>query len=263
MSKIIFLLLFGISVNAQIVSDSIKIVATDSARFTKPSFINDSISPYKFNYKQLIIPAALISYGLIGMESDWLKGFNSDIREEVTEDIDEKISIDDFSQYAPAASVYALNAFGLKGKNNLRDRSMILASSYLMVSATTLGLKSLTHIERPDGTSNNSFPSGHTATAFAGAEFLWQEYKDQSVWYGIAGYAVASGTRIFRMVNNRHWLTDVAAGAGIGILTTKLAYWMYPYVKDKLFSSENKKVSSVISPFYNGKQIGCGIVVGF
>ncbi|GEP50801.1 phospholipid phosphatase [Flavobacterium noncentrifugens] len=266
MPKIIFFLLFGFAMNAQI-ADSLKtanpIAKTDSIHFLKPTFATDSVAPCKFKYKQLIIPAALIGYGVIGMESDWLKGFNSQIREEVTEDIDEKISIDDFSQYAPMASVYALNAFGVQGKHNLRDRSMIMASSYLMMSATVFGLKSLTHIERPDGTSKNSFPSGHTATAFAGAEFLWQEYKDQSIWYGIAGYAVASGTGIFRMVNNRHWLTDVAAGAGIGILSTKLAYWMYPYVKDKLFPSENKKVSSMIAPFYNGKQMGCGVVVGF
>jgi len=267
MSKIIFFLLFGFALHAQTVVDTVKttdpITQTDSVHFVKPSFVTDSILPYKFKYKQLIIPAALIGYGLVGMESDWLKGFNSEIREEMTEDIDQKISIDDFSQYAPAASVFALNAFGVKGKNSLRDQSLIMASSYLMIAGTTLGLKSLTHIERPDGTSYNSFPSGHTATAFAGAEFLWQEYKDQSIWYGIAGYAVASGTGIFRMVNNRHWLTDVAAGAGIGILSTKLAYWMYPYIKDKLFPSQSKKVSSMVSPFYNGKQIGCGIVVGF
>lgn len=85
-----------------------------------------------------------------------------------------------------------LNAFGVQGKNNLRERSLILATSYLIMSGTIFGLKSWTKIERPDGTSKNSFPSGHTATAFAGAEFLWQEYKDKSIWYGITGYAVAT-----------------------------------------------------------------------
>lgn len=226
--------------------------------------IDSTSNHLKFNYKQLIIPGILLGYGIIGIESDQLLSFNSQIKAEVTEDIDEKITIDDFSQYAPAASVYALNAFGVKGKNTMRDCSVIFATSYVIMASTVLGLKSIVHEERPDGSSNNSFPSGHTATAFAGAEFLWQEYKDKSIWYGIAGYAVATGTGLFRIYNNRHWLTDVAAGAGIGILSTKIAYWMNPYITKKLFksSSENKS-TSMIMPFYNGQQYGLGFVKVF
>jgi len=215
--------------------------------------VQDTVPNLKFNYKQLIIPGVLLGYGFIGLESDQLKSYNSEIKEEVNEDIDHKVSIDDFSQWAPAASVYALNAFGVKGKNNLKDRSIILASSYLMMSASVFALKNITKVERPDGSSNNSFPSGHTATAFAGAEFMYQEYKDQSIWYGIAGYAVATGTGLFRMYNDRHWLTDVVAGAGIGILSTKAAYWIYPYLQNKVFKSpKENKTTSMIMPFYNG-----------
>nr|WP_315200289.1 phosphatase PAP2 family protein [uncultured Flavobacterium sp.] len=227
--------------------------------------VKDTVQNLKFNYKQLIIPSVLIGYGFIGLNSDQLKDFNSEVQDEVTENIDKKITIDDFMQYAPAASVYALNACGVEGKNNLKDRSIILASSYLMMSVAVLSLKNSTNIERPDGSSNNSFPSGHTATAFAGAEFLWQEYKDKSIWYGVSGYIVATATGVFRVVNNRHWVTDVAAGAGIGILSTKVAYWIYPYVNRKLFSTKakEKKVSSMIMPYYNGKQMGCGLVMQF
>lgn len=241
------------------------------ALFSANAQQNDSITKIdstshqlKFNYKQLIIPGVLIGYGVIGLESDQLLSFNSQIKKEVTEDIDNKITIDDFSQYAPAASVYALNAFGVKGKNNMRDRSVIFVTSYAIMATTVLGLKSLVHEERPDGSSNNSFPSGHTATAFAGAEFLWQEYKDKSIWYGIAGYAVATGTGLFRIYNNRHWLTDVAAGAGIGILSTKIAYWMNPYITKKLFKSTSEvKSTSMIAPFYNGQQYGLSFVKVF
>ncbi|REH00780.1 phosphatase PAP2 family protein [Flavobacterium aquicola] len=227
--------------------------------------VKDTVQNLKFNYKQLIIPTVLIGYGVIGLNSDQLKGYNLEVQDEVTENIDQKFSIDDIMQYAPAASVYALNACGVAGKNNLKDRSIILASSYLMMSVAVLSLKNITHVERPDGSSNNSFPSGHTATAFAGAEFLWQEYKDKSIWYGVSGYIVASATGAFRIVNNRHWLTDVAAGAGIGILSTKVAYWIYPYVNRKLFSTKTKenKVSSMVLPYYNGKQMGCGLVMQF
>lgn len=217
----------------------------------------------KFHYKQLIIPAVLIGYGVIGIKSDQLGGYNNEIREEVTENIDRKFTIDDFTQYAPAISVYALNASGVHGKNNFKDRTVIFATSYIIMTTTVLGLKSLTRVERPDGTSKNSFPSGHTATAFAGAEFLWQEYKDRSIWYGISGYVVASGTGAFRMVNNRHWLTDVVAGAGIGIMSTKIAYWVNPYINRKIFSGRVKHTTTLLLPFYDGKKSGCSLVMNF
>lgn len=248
MSKIIMLLFLSMAtMNGQSVQkDS---VYKDSKSLTSP-----------FKYKQLILPTLLISYGFIGIESDQLKGFNLDLQEEVQEHIDEKISIDDFSQYAPAAAVYALNAAGVRGKNNFKNRSVLLVSSYVIMAGTVMSLKRLTKVERPDGSSNNSFPSGHTATAFAGAEFLWQEYKDKSIWYGITGYVVATGTGIFRIVNNRHWLTDVAAGAGIGILSTKIAYWLHPYIQNKLFKSCETKEYATIIPFYTGREYGIGIV---
>ena len=213
-----------------------------------------------FGYKQLIIPSALIGYGVVGLESHQILHFNTELRDEVKESIDEKFTIDDFSQYTPGLSVYALNAFGIKGKNNFRDRTLALGTSYLILSASVLALKSISKVQRPDFSSDNSFPSGHTATAFAGAEFLWQEYKDKSVWYGIAGYTVATGTGLFRIYNNRHWLTDVAAGAGIGILSTKIAYWLYPSINEKVFGlKENKGTTVTVIPFYNGNQIGLSI----
>lgn len=226
----------------------------------KDSIIKKRFENLNFNYKQLIVPTALMTYGLIAIESDYLKLINTELRNELSESIDEKITIDDFTQYAPAVSVYALNNLGIKGKNNLKNRSIVLASSYIIMSGTVMSLKSITKIQRPDGSSNNSFPSGHTATAFSGAEFLWQEYKDVNIWYGISGYVVATGTGLFRIYNARHWLSDVAMGAGIGILSTKIAYWIFPYVHDKIFSS-HKEVSSVITPFYNGNQLGLGMVI--
>jgi hypothetical protein len=222
----------------------------------------DTIASKKITYKQLIIPGVLIGYGIIGIESDGLKYFNTEIKEEVNENIDKKLTIDDITQYVPAASVYALNAMGIQGKNNFKDRTLILATSYLLVAGTTLPLKSITKVQRPDGSSFNSFPSGHTATAFAGAEFLWQEYKDVSIWYGISGYIVASGTGLFRIYNDRHWLTDVAAGAGIGILCTKTAYWLYPKMQ-KLFFKKETKTALLVAPFYNGNQMGIGLVGRF
>lgn len=216
---------------------------------------------YKFQYKQLIIPSTLMTYAIIGMESDQIKLYNTNIREEVIDDIDKKTSIDDFSQYTPAAAVYGLNLAGIQGKNNLKDRTIILGTSYLIMATTVTSLKHLTKVERPDGSNFDSFPSGHTATAFVGAEFMWQEYKDKSIWYGVSGYLVAAGTGAFRMYNNKHWLTDVAMGAGIGILSTKTAYWLFPVMNEKIFKSKNK--TTLALPFYNGKQAGLAYTIQF
>ena len=223
----------------------------------------DTVSVQSFNFKQLIIPAILIGYGVIGLESDELKSWNLQLRQEVSEHIDEKVTLDDLTQWAPAGTVFALDAFGIRGKNSFRDQSTILLTSYVIMTASVLSLKSITRVERPDGTSKNSFPSGHTATAFAGAEFLWQEYRHKSIWYGIAGYAVATGTGIFRVYNNRHWITDVVAGAGIGILSKKIAYWVNPYIKRKLFGKTERKATSFLAPSYDGRTIGLSFIKTF
>lgn len=256
---VIFLVFISRFAFAQQVADSINQYVNDSIKANSL----DTSKELKFSYKQLIIPSALIGYGVIALNNNSLKSLNLEIREEVNEHIDEKFTIDDISQYVPAVSVYALNAFGVKGKHNFKDRTIILGTAYVIMSGTVFGLKKWTKVERPDGSSNNSFPSGHTANAFMGAEFLYQEYKDVSPWYGIAGYVVATGTGLFRMYNNRHWFSDVVAGAGFGILSTKVAYWIYPWMKEKIFKDKDEKYSGMAMPFYNGKQAGVGLVLNF
>ncbi|TGD57861.1 phosphatase PAP2 family protein [Flavobacterium humi] len=221
-----------------------------------------NIDNIKFRQQALILPIALIGYGVISLESHTLKDINAETKEEFNEHIDEKLSLDDFSQYSPFVSVYVLNNAGIKGKNNLKDRTIILGTAYLIMGATINIIKNTGNELRPDGTSYNSFPSGHTATAFMGAEFLYQEYKNVSVWYGISGYMVAAGTGFFRMYNDRHWLGDVSAGAGIGILSTKIAYWIHPLLKRTIFKGK-ENLNGMIIPVYNGKQLGLSMAVTF
>lgn len=228
-------------------------VSLDSTKNKKPN---------AFNYKSLIIPTVLIGYGVIGQESPTLRDFNHRTKNEFREHDDRKTNIDDFSQYSPFVSVYALNALGVQGKHNFKDRTIILGTAYLLMGGSVNILKKTTRVTRPDGSSTTSFPSGHTATAFMGAEFLYQEYKDISVWYGVAGYVVATGTGLFRLHNEKHWLTDIATGAGIGILSTKIAYWLHPIIKNTIFK-DKEKTSGIVMPFYNGREYGLGLTLRF
>ena len=212
--------------------------------------------------KSLLIPGVMIAYGITALENDGLKKINNELKDEVyAENPYKKFPLDNYLQYAPAAMVYGLNIIGVKGRHNFRDRSVIYFMSNVILTGTVLSLKKITAVQRPDGSANNSFPSGHTAEAFASAEFLYQEYKAVSPWYGIAGYAMAATTGYLRMYNNKHWLSDVVAGAGVGIASTKLAYWLYPKIQHKLF--KDKPVNTMVMPTYQNGSFGVGMVHNF
>jgi membrane-associated phospholipid phosphatase len=207
----------------------------------------DSIPAYRFNVRQLVLPTAMIGVGTIGLTSGWAKRQNRNIRDGLRDENTKKIRIDDFSLYVPMASVYGLNLCGLKGEHSMRDYTLILASSYVMMEAAVSILKLSINEQRPDGSTYDSFPSGHTAAAFMGAELLRHEYRDVSPWIGVGGYVIATGTGFLRMYNNRHWLNDVIAGAGIGILSAKASYWLFPYLSKKIF--KKKRVQTELA-FY-------------
>lgn len=178
--------------------------------------------------KSLIVPVALIDYGFASLKSEDLQHLNKNIAEEVTEDVSGfKTKVDDYLKYAPAATVYLLNAAGIKGRHKILGRTVILGVSSILADQVVTFLKHSTHQLRPDQSTYNSFPSGHTTTAFVGAEMMNQEFGWRSPWYSVAGYTMATATGVLRVMNNRHWLSDVVAGAGIGILTTKFSYWLY------------------------------------
>ncbi len=210
----------------------------------------------------LILPGILISYGFIAQSSEVLKKLDHEIKEEIwTDNPHPPVKIDNYLQYAPAAAVYGLNATGIKGKNNFRDRTIIYLMANAMMGVTVQSLKAITKVQRPDGYGTDAFPSGHTATAFTAAEFLRQEYKDVSSWYGIAGYVMATATAYLRMYNNKHWFRDLLPGAGIGILSTRAAYWLYPCIKRKLF--KDKAVKTTLLPFYQNGGGGLFLVYHF
>ena len=146
-------------------------------------------------------------------------------------------------------------------QKRLKQMNKYYALSTVISSTIVLSLKKMTRVKRPDCSGNSSFPSGHIITAFAAAEFMRQEYKDVSPWYGIAGYGAATITGILRLYNNKHWVSDVVVGAGFGILSTRLAYWIYPAIKRKLF--KDKSMNTMVMPFYQNGGGGISLVYNF
>ncbi len=243
MRLIFFLLLLtGMAhLNAQS-KDSIDTVSHTYPK-EKPEFVPvKKITPeLKPTVITLIASMSLISYGSIAKLTPELRKLDSNIKSAIRKNkTDFRIQIDDYIQYAPGLSVYALNALGIKGKHNFKDLTLTYILSTVFTGILNQSVKAISKVRRPDETGSNSFPSGHTATAFAGAEFLRQEYKNVSPWFGVAGYTVATATGILRIYNNKHWFSDVIAGAGFGILSTKIAYWLYPFIENKLFKHKSK-----------------------
>lgn len=132
---------------------------------------------------------------------------------------------DDYLQYAPAAVMLGMKAFGIEGRSSWGRMLVSDAFSALLMGGAVNTLKQTTRVTRPDGSDNRSFPSGHTATAFMTATMLAKEYGHRSPWISIGAYTAASATGLMRMANNKHWLSDVLTGAGIGILSTELGYY--------------------------------------
>jgi hypothetical protein len=212
--------------------------------------------------RKMIVPTSCIVLGIWGAGNDWFQAQSRNLAKEIDENIDHKFSVDDYMQYMPIAATFALDWCGIKAEHNLQDRTFILTMAYLMMGLSVNSMKTTVHEWRPDGTSNNSFPSGHTATAFMGATILYEEYKHVSPWIGVAGYAAAAGTGIFRMYNKRHYLQDVIAGAGIGMMSTRLAYWLYPKIfTHSQFAHNRAKFIGV--PYYNGTTAGLSAIISF
>lgn len=197
-----------------------------------------------FSYSKLVLPSALIATGSTGLYFNGVKSFNTKVRSKMRDIRQERyFRLDDYLQYLPVASNLGIGFLGAKAKHSFSDRLIITAASYISLGIMVNSLKYAICETRPDGSSANSFPSGHTATAFMGAELVRLEYGTA---YGVGAYLAAGTVGILRVYNNRHWVTDVIAGAGVGILSARIGYWVLP-LNRRLFGLDKKSSAPVFS----------------
>jgi len=210
---------------------------------------SDSINSKKI-YKKAIIPTTLISIGVLVNGSQFEQNLQTDLRNRVGNDFE--FSIDDYAQYIPIAEMYIADIMGVKSKNHWFDQTKYLFISNLISAGITHGLKNIINKTRPNG-SEHSFPSGHTNLAFTNASVLYHEFQESAPILAYSGYAFAITTGTFRMLNNKHWLSDVLVGAGIGIAAVELVYYFEPF---KNFNPFTKSENISLIPYANDNNYG-------
>ena len=213
-------------------SDSLPIHVTNS--FSKRL---DRFSSSRF-YQMTYIGVPLVLGGLIvKSEDDHFRSLRNDYLPRFSR------HADDYMQYAPAVIMLGMKAAGVQSRSSWGRMIASDAFSAILMGSVVNTLKRTTNVERPDGSNHHSFPSGHTATAFMTATMFNKEYGHKSPWIGVGAYGMATATGVMRMANNKHWLSDVLTGAGIGILSTEIGYYLADLIfKDKginRFTNEN------------------------
>jgi len=198
-------------------------------------------------YKKAIIPMSLIALGALVNNSEFEKKLQTDLRNKVGNNYE--FHIDDYLQHAPLVEMYTADILGVTSKNHWFDQTKYWFIARFISTTITHSLKRMTKKVRPNG-ELYSFPSGHTTLAFTNATVLFNEFQDTSPILAYSGYAFATTTGIFRMINNKHWLSDVMVGAGIGIIVTELVYQFQPLKKWNPF--KKSKNITLIPQFKDG-----------
>lgn len=234
----------------------------DSARSL--TVLPDSVKPLKSKFRAFIVPGAFITYGALSFAVPPIREIDHRIHNEMTQHYPSfRSPIDNYLQFAPTVGVYALNLAGVKGKNTFIDRTILLVMSEAIFYGMTAFLKETTGRLRPDESNRLSWPSGHAGNAFTSAEFMAQEFSGRSPWYGVAAYSFATTTAVLRVYNDKHWFSDIVAGAGFGIIATKTAYYIYPTIRKKVLRIKTDKNNALLLPSFRNGSLGVQFSASF
>ena len=254
----------------------------------KAAVPTDTVSPchHDFAAKQLIVPGTLIATGAMGFlepVKNWEVGLRNDVREHRTD----KTTVDNYIQYVPTVLSVVGDWVGAEAKHNFLDRILLVGTSCLITTTLVNSIKYTVASERPGVYDEiivqnnpkgrtpqntpkafNSFPSGHSATAFVGAELVRLEYGEDSPWLAAGAYAIAASTSAMRIWNEKHWFTDVLAGAGFGILSARIGWWLLPWVSRVAdntlrLDATHPKTKIAVNPMTDGHQVELALSISF
>lgn len=180
--------------------------------------------PKRITVNSFIIPTGLITTGALGISGEFIIS-NPEIKEERDEHFRTfHTSIDNYLQFAPIAAGYAMLINNKE--HSFWKYTEKVALTEVILNALVQPVKHITKVPRPDTGEPTSFPSGHTTEAFAGATIFCDEFTQLDPILTATVYSGAAAVGALRILNNRHWASDVVAGAGFGILSAKLSEWI-------------------------------------
>ncbi|MBQ9547671.1 MAG: phosphatase PAP2 family protein [Bacteroidales bacterium] len=198
-----------------------------------------------FRPRELIVPGVLTA-GAMGVHFLAHDSWDRSIQQWVQEQRNGRAvaPFDDYLQYAPFVLDLGLAPLGAKARHGFVDRSLEMALAAGTAAALSGSCKLLFHTLRPNEVNYLSFPSGHTVTAFLGAELIRLEYG----WgWGAGAYAAALTVGGMRVWRNWHWFSDILFGAGIGIGSAHVGTWLLKPVK-KLTGLDDSRVRIAFAP---------------
>lgn len=130
------------------------------------------------------------------------------------------------AQYVPLAFPWVMKAAGAPVESSWQKLAVSQAVGAVAMVGVVESLKRGVDSPRPDGEDRRSFPSGHSAWVYLGATSVMHELGSASPWYAFGAYTFAAGVGAQRVLSNRHFPADVMAGAGVGILSAELGYYI-------------------------------------
>lgn len=161
----------------------------------------------------------------------------------------------DCLQYLPMVFPEAMKLCGQPSRSGWGRLAVSQGFSVILMAGTVYSLKHMAGKRRPDRSDCRSFPSGHSAWAFAGATVIAREFGWRSAWYPVGAYAFAAGIAIERIAVRRHSALDVAAGALTGVAMTELGYFLADRIYGGRGLSEKYRLS--VSPAALQVPAGC------